>query len=165
MKRMGFTLIEVLVASLLMSMLVTILTMVFSQSSIAWRTGKASVAQMDSTRRRLSLVQRQADDLLPGIRANDDSTFGRVMGPWNNEAWKGNRSQLRKRAVEQLGLGSTDIGSVNETANKGWFKLSANFKDNGLGKSSAYVVGVRSLGPDGKQGTEDDITTWPDDWN
>ena len=42
----GFTLLEVLVASLLMGMLVTILTMIFNQSSIAWRTGRASVADL-----------------------------------------------------------------------------------------------------------------------
>ena len=46
-RRNGFTLVEVLVASLLLGMLVVILTMVFNQSSIAWRTGKASVAEMD----------------------------------------------------------------------------------------------------------------------
>ncbi len=55
--RDGFTLIEVLVASLLLSMLVVILTMVFNQSSIAWRTGKASVSQMDEMRRELSRTQ------------------------------------------------------------------------------------------------------------
>ena len=64
MRRRGFTLIEVLVASLLLSMLVVILTMVFNQSSIAWRTGKANVAEMDEMRRRLSQIQRQADDVL-----------------------------------------------------------------------------------------------------
>ena len=51
MRREGFTLVEVLVASLLLGMLVTILTMVFNQSSIAWRTGKASVSVIDKMRR------------------------------------------------------------------------------------------------------------------
>ena len=37
----GFTLLEVLVASMLLAMLITILTMVFNSSSIAWSTGKA----------------------------------------------------------------------------------------------------------------------------
>ena len=35
----GFTLLEILVASMLMAMLITILTMVFNSSSIAWNTG------------------------------------------------------------------------------------------------------------------------------
>ena len=58
-RQRGFTLIEVLVASLLLGMLVVILTMVFNQSSIAWRTGKASVAEMDGMRRLLSQTQRR----------------------------------------------------------------------------------------------------------
>ena len=50
----GFTLLEVLVASILLGMLVTILTMVFNSSSIAWRTGKASVAEMGDVRKSTS---------------------------------------------------------------------------------------------------------------
>ena len=45
--RRGFTILELLVASLLLGMLVTILTMIFNQSSIAWRTGVAGVADLD----------------------------------------------------------------------------------------------------------------------
>ena len=37
----GFTILELLVASLLLGMLMTILTMIFNQSSIAWRTRSA----------------------------------------------------------------------------------------------------------------------------
>ena len=41
----GFTLLEVLVASMLLAMLITILTMVFNSSSIAWsmEIGRAHV--------------------------------------------------------------------------------------------------------------------------
>ena len=47
----GFTILELLVASLLLGMLMTILTMIFNQSSIAWRTGVAGVADLvDKTR-------------------------------------------------------------------------------------------------------------------
>ena len=89
-RRGGFTLVEVLVASLLLGMLVTILTMVFNQSSIAWRTGKASVAEMDKMRRYYSQVQRYADNALPGGQGKD---AGRIVG-----AWEGDGS-LRKRAL------------------------------------------------------------------
>ena len=44
----GFTIIELLVASLLLGLLVTILTMVFNQSSIAWRIGTAGVSDLDA---------------------------------------------------------------------------------------------------------------------
>ena len=64
MKR-GFTLLEVLVASMLMGMLVTILTMIFNQSAIAWRTGKAGVADMSETERRLSCIHAYADSVVP----------------------------------------------------------------------------------------------------
>ena len=30
------------------------------------------------------------------------------------------------------------------------------------GETKAYVVGVWSVGPDGKENTGDDISTWPD---
>ena len=49
MKR-GFTLIEMLVASLLLGMLVTMLTELFSQSSIAWSAGTAMVTDLDDAR-------------------------------------------------------------------------------------------------------------------
>ena len=45
MKR-GFTILEMLVASLLLGMMVTVLTMIFNQSSIAWRTGIAGVVEI-----------------------------------------------------------------------------------------------------------------------
>ena len=43
--------IEILVASLLLGMLMTILTMVFNSSAIAWRTGRASNSMMSNARR------------------------------------------------------------------------------------------------------------------
>ena len=45
--RKGFTILELLVASLLLGMLVTIMTQIFSQSSIAWSTGTAGVVELD----------------------------------------------------------------------------------------------------------------------
>lgn len=159
----GFTLLEMLVASLLLSMLVMILTMVFSQSSVAWRTGKASVAEMDVTRRRLSYVQRQADDILPGVRPGQ-TTLGQVVSAWDNSKWKGDNSQLRPRAVEELGQSDLNTGAIKPTtSDQNWQRPSVNFKDKGLGKASAYIVGVRSAGKDGVMGTADDITTWPED--
>ena len=45
--RRGFTILELLVAALLLGMLVTVLTMIVNQSSIAWRTGVAGLLDMD----------------------------------------------------------------------------------------------------------------------
>ena len=52
--RRGFTLLELMVASLLLSMLVTVLTMVFNSASIAWRTGTAGVAELKDVRTELA---------------------------------------------------------------------------------------------------------------
>ena len=62
----GFTLLELMVASLLLSMLVTVLTMVFNSSSIAWRTGTAGVAELKNVRTELGTFHDIMDDLLPG---------------------------------------------------------------------------------------------------
>ena len=170
--RGGFTLIEVLVASLLLGMLVTILTMVFNQSSIAWRTGKASVAEMDGMRRLLAQTQRRGEEILPGVREEaEPSKWGCVVSAWDNANWNGQRSSLNRRAVEDYGdnllnLGSQylDTGRVDPYKyNQAWLRPSKNFNDSKLGKFRAFVVGVWSYGPDGAPDTADDISSWPND--
>ena len=69
MKR-GFTIIEMLVASLLLGMLVSILTMMFSQSSISWRTGSATIADLDEVRGNIGALKEESDNVYI----------------WNNEA-------------------------------------------------------------------------------
>ena len=159
----GFTIIELLVASLLLGMLVTILTMVFNQSSIAWRTGKASVAQMDKTRRHLSQIQRQADDVLPGVQPGGVQV-GRVVSAWKQADWNGDSGSLRRRAVEQLGSTELSTSDIDPTSNeKSWYRPSINFNYYGLGSLNPFTVGVWSYGPDGQPDTDDDISSWPDD--
>ena len=60
--RKGFTIIELLVASMLLGMLVTILTMVFNQSSISWRIGIAGVSGMDVVRDNMAALREEADN-------------------------------------------------------------------------------------------------------
>ena len=152
MRKEGFTLVEVLVASLLLGMLVTILTMVFNQSSIAWRTGKASVAEMNEMRLYYSRIQRNADNALPGVSG---TTVGRVGG-----AWKSN-GEISKRAVAKMDSG-VNIGSINPASSpKGSYLC--NGKSFQLGSTRTFTVGVWSFGPDGVEGTADDISTWPVD--
>ena len=55
--RKGFSLLELLVATLLFGMLMTILTMVFNQSSIAWRTGIAGISDLDKVRETVGQVR------------------------------------------------------------------------------------------------------------
>ena len=80
MNRNGFTLLEVLVASVLMGMLVTILTVIFNQSAIAWRTGKAGVADMSETERNLARIHAAADSAIP--YTGKGNYF--AVSPWND---------------------------------------------------------------------------------
>ena len=153
-RRSGFTLVEVLVASLLLGMLVTILTMVFNQSSIAWRTGKASVAEMDDMRRYYSQIQRHADDALPGVLG---TTAGRIGGAWNG------KGELQRRALEKwdTGIGINSSSFTPPSSDKASLRCAGrSFR---MGAIDTYTVGVWSYGPDGKPNTEDDISTWPVD--
>ena len=156
----GFTLIEMLVASLLLGMLVTILTMVFNSSAIAWRTGRASISQMSLARRQLSYAQYVADNALPMVDKSSRSSTGRVLGAWDKDG------NVRQRAVERLSAPSGlfsfpawqpwDDGSSSPVP---WAQVTVQNLQNDSGRG--YAVGVWSYGPDGNPYTEDDITTWP----
>ena len=172
----GFTLLEILVASMLMAMLVTILTMVFNSSSIAWSTGKSSVAEMNSVRRTMSASSIAADNALP--RADKLGEWGYLVSPWK----AGSDRTLRPRGVVKMN-GGNDEGS--KAARQTWNnKMESDFKTargvsardtgkklwaevdpgrvNAPDNAKAFVVGVWSWGPDGSPDTEDDICTWPD---
>ena len=147
MKR-GFTLVEMLVACLLMGMLVTILAQVFSQSSMAWRAGKAGLSVLDKARSDIAWYSAEADSALPKLRGSDRYV---AVGAWDENG------SLRERgyaAAEKLKAELfTEPGKGLITGISG---------DSSVGVSS-YSVGVTSAGPDRKFGTKDDITTWPED--
>ena len=162
MNRNGFTLLEVLVASVLMGMLVTILTVIFNQSAIAWRTGKAGVADMSETERNLARIHAVADSALPCTEKGNYF----VVSPW-----KDSNTDDSKRFYSR---GIALAGDVS----KGFDTVAVNFSGNdagkgewrrtGLGKAklnnqSQFTVGVRSAGPDRRWDTEDDISTWPEE--
>lgn len=163
--RSGFTLIEMLVASLLLGMLVTILTMVFNSSSIAWRTGKAGVSQLSLMRRQLSLAQNRADNLLPRIDTRSKSAVGLVAGAWHADGTVRARAVSRYRGdgfFQKPNFDSyrSDDASLNTAPP--WQRINA-LGTLRYGSSHAYTVGVLSYGPDGKIDTDDDISTWPDE--
>jgi len=161
MKRAGFTLLEVLVASVLMGMLVTILTMIFNQSAIAWRTGKAGVADMTETERNLSRIHFMADNVLPYMGENYCA-----VSPWDDSSDSDSttlhRRGVRKASELRKGLNAVSGNFGNADAGK------SSWQRSGLGKPESesvgnFIVGVRSYGPDRRPDTEDDITTWPDE--
>jgi prepilin-type N-terminal cleavage/methylation domain-containing protein len=148
----GFTLLEVLVASLLLGMLVTILTMVFNQSSVAWRTGTAGVADLDQQRQQIAMWHSVADDALPHAYGSQKFV---VVSPWNLNGG------LRQRTVERMQSGELD-SSVDFDRPESWRNISLSGSGNNS-RFKSFVVGVSSDGPDMKSHTGDDITTWPKD--
>ena len=160
--RSGFTLIEILVASLLLGMLMTILTMVFNSSAIAWRTGKASNSRMSKARRQLSYAQYLADNALPRVDTANKSQNGRVLSAWDQNG------KLRDRAVDIYSSGKFPFnlpnwdsqGSVGTSVPQPWQQVRniQSLKANG---GTTYIVGVLSYGPDGRPNTVDDINTLP----
>lgn len=175
--RKGFTLLEVMVASLLLAMLVTILTMIFNQSSIAWSTGTASVVGLGNIRRDMSTIGFQADNAL-----DPDGSFANLRGLQVVTIWDPNgngvRSDTQGRAVDRNGLTTPEMrdsypgGTVNVPISSGGSGSTGSPDDptennpTGGGGKDTYVVGVTSWGPDRKTGgdhTWDDITTMPEE--
>ena len=158
----GFTLLEVLVASVLMGMLVTILTMIFNQSAIAWRTGKAGVADMTDTERQLSRIHAYADNLLP-FTGGDKYC---VVSPWD-DAITDDSGQFNVRGVRKASELHKNFQQVsgefqnNDGGSGSWRQAGLGSPRMNGGKS--FIVGVRSAGPDREWETEDDISTWPDE--
>ena len=174
-QKAAFTLLELLVASLLMGMMISILTMVFNSSSIAWRTGKAGIASLSETRRKLSFAQKVADNVLPGVKATESGTgsreIGLVVGAWD---WK---RGLKDRAViyqgntpcegdnKRLDFARSTFQNMGNPMNRatfvGWEQVDTSIRSS---KSrSSYTVGVKSAGPDRRFGSPDDISSWPED--
>ena len=160
--KQGFTLLEVLVASVLMGMLVTILTMIFNQSAIAWRTGKAGVANMTETERKLSSIHAYADSLVP-FTGGDKYC---VVSPWD-DADRDDSGQFNERGIRRASELHKRFETVsgnfqnNDGGNGQWRQTGLGRPDPNGGK--AFIVGVRSAGPDRQWETEDDISTWPDE--
>ena len=165
----GFTLLELMVASLLLSMLVTVLTMVFNSASVAWRTGTAGVAELKDVRMELGVLHDVQDDLLPGLGqknvsggAGDNRKLDyRTVSLWDPK--QDNALRIGKRAFNNdssIWWGKASPITISEVKNGTMRNLSGAGNGNGAG---LFTVGVRSLGPDGKPNTADDVSTWPDE--
>ena len=158
MKRPAFTVLELLVASLLLSMLVTVLTMIFNQSSIAWRTGIAANRDFYDVRSQLGVYHDVEDDALPRLYNSGNDIKYRTVSIFS--------SLGTGRLYEQIKW-PTGISVP------GTFKLANGVlvpEKQGLANSSSvntpkgsYIVGVRSHGPDKLPDTDDDISTFPEE--
>ena len=184
MKRPAFTVLELLVASLLLAMLVTVLTMIFNQSSIAWRTGVAGVVELNQVRTRLGTYHDLEDDALPGLGqsssqagsgGNSDtrdvlyrtvSIFKGWSGTGQLQPGGATRSDgnCRGRLYDKMDPGEAASIMFNiQQVRKG--ELNQNVGSGYVRGGSAFAVGVRSAGPDKRWSTEDDINTFPEEVN
>ena len=163
MKR-GFTILELLVASLLLGMLMTILTMLFNQSSISWRTGVAGVADLDEVRDNIAEVRDEADTA--SIWTNN---VHRIVGLWDDET-----GQLRDRAWDVGTEEDNDTCALflqgrasylNDRSKPGDFKVIAVGSGSSGNALKTYTINVKSAGPDKEFNTYDDIWSFPDEIN
>ena len=152
----GFTILELLVASLLLGMLVTILTMIFNQSSIAWRTGIAGVADLEEVRENIAAVRDEADTVYIW-----NNQIHRILSPWDD------KGEIRDRAISVDSEASEDAkflkGLNNQTRQDDISTVSVGSGSSG-GSIKTYTVNVMSAGPDKEFDTWDDIWSFPDDF-
>lgn len=175
MKR-GFTILELLVASMLLGMLVTILTMIFNQSSIAWRIGKQGVSDLGDARYTIGFVREMSDNAF----VYNNQCY-RNIGLWDRSGAL--RSRACSSAISPLDSQDPQGSTLSENTRK-FFALpeatsasavqQLNFRDLkskhvGSGSSRAsfksLFVNVKSGGP--KNDVKDYQAIWsaPDDPN
>lgn len=161
--RRGFTILELLVASLLLGMLVTVLTMLFNQSSISWRTGVAGVADLDQVRNNIAAVRDESDN---AYIWNDK--VQRLVGIWDDEG------EIRTRAWDVVEEGNVGPNADFLTAKGGGLKDNtklSDFKVISVGSGSSgrsfktYTINVKSAGPNKRFNDYDDIWSYPDEIN
>ena len=174
--RKGFTILELLVASLLLSMLVTMLTMIFNQSSVAWTSGLASMKRLGGERMGLGTWHDVEDDLLPGIAQQNAKTGSsdnrdlnyRTVSLWRKDAENTLRANERAFDLVNWGQVSTRLTDIQK-ARTGESVTSSDASSANSPKvanaGGGVIVGVWSAGPNGEWGDEDDINTFPDEIN
>ena len=177
MMRKGFTLLELLVASLLFGMMMTILTMIFNQSAIAWRTGIAGISDLDEVRERVGRVRNEADNVY--IWKENNPRVASIVSIWRSDAGsQTGAAKLRGRAVdfnnlEDVSQGEkidTLLGCVSGTSNERQASQIVTQPSVTCGQGQdgggdiTYVINVKCAGPDREFGTYDDIWSYPDDF-
>jgi Tfp pilus assembly protein PilV len=82
-KNSGFSMIEVLVAAMIMVMIVMVLGMIFQQTSQAWRTGRHRANTYQQVRALLGAIQRDAN------AAIDEKSLPKEMATLGGQNFKG----------------------------------------------------------------------------
>ena len=156
--RKGFTLIEIMVATLLLTMLVTILTMIFNQSSIAWSVGLASVTGLDRAREDIASYARESENAILDDAGNRVLLLTSVFDDENGGLRDADGRTLAV-TMEKLNASPSDLRDpISDRA----YAVTGS----GTAGHETYIVGVVSYGPDGKTGGDyswDDISTLPEE--
>ena len=165
--RRGFTILELLVATLLLGVIVTILTMIFNQSSSSWRIGIASVSDMDDIRDNMAELREEADNAFA-----HGGRFYRAVGLWSDSG------ELRDRACDapDSSVASEDGGRFranllnNMVSGRNDLKL-RDLQPLAVGNADSsssyrsYTVNVMSGGPANDLDDWQAIWSFPDDPN
>ena len=174
MKR-GFTIIELLVASMLLGLLVTILTMVFNQSSISWRIGVAGISDMDDVRDNMAEIREEADNAF----AYDGKLY-RYVGLWDSNGdlhyrtacgETGNEVDFTAVSAERTAMAPNILKKVSSQltaqANRLPWSYAQNTFNVGMSKETRnvknYTVIVMSGGPANDVNDWQAIWSFPDD--
>lgn len=162
----GFTILELLVASLLLGMLVTILTMIFNQSSIAWRTGTASVVNLDRARQNIATIREESDNLY--IWKNN---VYKLLSPWDENGNVRSRGEIGNgltvdNATQSDAIQYPDLEKLNGSTTMNNIGL-VNVGGAGSGAQAqySYTVNVKSAGPNKVANDYDDIWSYPDEFD
>ena len=168
----GFTLIEIMVATMLLAMLVTILTMIFNQSSIAWSTGVASVTALGDTRQKMSVLAQMSGNVILDDRGISMLGVSSVWDSWdaNGRIWKSApdsgamRTLLLYRDLDEK-FRAQNVAASDIRDDPAMDKTISISGGTAAGRDT-FLVGVHSYGPDGKTGGDnswDDISTMPEE--
>ena len=159
---------------MLLGLLVTILTMIFNQSSIAWRTGVAGVADMDDVRDNMAEIREEADNAF----AYNGKLY-RHVGLWDSNG------ELHTRAACGETLNCSLVSDENRIwrpnylkrnesqlaakANRNPWSFAQNTFNVGMSKDQRtvvnYTVNVMSGGPANDVNDWQAVWSFPDDPN
>ena len=143
--RRGFTLLEVLAASVLLGLLVTLILTLFKQGEIAWSMGESSAEGTGCQERFLVRAAREGAETV--FVTDPQLTALRLLSAWNENGEIRSTRPIVRTTVEESVTGQAVRPIVLEST---------------TGRSSVQVeVIVTSAGPDGQWETEDDLTTAP----
>ena len=143
--RPGFTLLEMLAACVLLGLLVTLLLSLFNQGEIAWSVGKSTATATGRQERSLARAAREGAETV--FVTKPTSAAVRLL-----QAWEANGDIRTTRPFVRVEADLPEEGRA--------FRPIALEANDGQSVERVEVV-VTSAGPDGRWGTEDDITTAP----